>query len=142
MLNSLKSFLDRFWKNKPSKTGLNKFEEMKRNRLIKKMRSNAIAILTNQIELHTGTTKMSSIIDQISDIAPLDNIGLDIFRQFYVEFSRFPIDKERQYYSKVYLQNIDPEINSINDQYKEPVLAKCSEIVEKFSYIKMSANTR
>ncbi|MDQ1161890.1 hypothetical protein QE422_002258 [Chryseobacterium sp. SORGH_AS 447] len=33
---------------------MNKFDELKCNRFIKKLRSNAIAIVTNQIEIHSG----------------------------------------------------------------------------------------
>ncbi|MBD3584058.1 DUF2489 domain-containing protein [Flavobacterium selenitireducens] len=130
-----KTFLDFFWKD-ASKIELNKFEEIKRNRLIKKMRSNAIAISTSQIQLHTGVIKMNSLIDSISDVSTLENIDLGIFRQFYVEFSLFPIDQERQHYGKQYLAKIDQQLNPINEHYKKLIFSKCSEIIEKFSYIK------
>jgi hypothetical protein len=135
MLDKLKKALFGLSGNNASKIELNKFEEMKRNRLIKKMRSNAIALSTNQIKLHTGTIKMNSLIERISEIKILENIDLSVFREFYVEFSYFPIDQERQYYGKQYLEKIDKELNPINDQYKKKIFDKCIEIIEKFSYI-------
>ena len=61
---------------------LNKFEDLKRNRLIKKLRSNAIAIKTNQIEIHLGCNKMEYLKKLDLELKTIDNQYLEkIFKQ-------------------------------------------------------------
>ncbi|AWI26828.1 hypothetical protein [Flavobacterium pallidum] len=128
-------FLKIFRVNSP-KEELNKFAEIRRNILIKKMRSNSIAIVTNQIDIYTGCTKMAYFISAIERIYYLENIDLEVFEVFISAFNKYPIWDERNYYNKEYLAKLDVELNSIHDQYKQSILEKCNEIIEKFEYIK------
>ncbi|AWA30979.1 hypothetical protein HYN48_13315 [Flavobacterium magnum] len=138
MMRILKTLKDNAVKlfQKSSSPEMNKFEELRRNRLIKKMRSNAIAIVTGQINIHSGCIKMRWFISDIERISCLENIDLKVFDNFYSAFSKYPIANERNYYNKQYLAKLDIELDSINDQYKQSVLEKCQEIIEKFEYIK------
>ena len=124
-------FLGIFKPNSPKK-GPNKFEVAKRNRLIKKMRSNAIAIVTNQIGIHSGSMKMNNFIDIISEIETLENINLEVFEDFYSAFAAYPIEKEKQYYNKEFLAQLDSKLKLIDDEYKPQIIEKCKEIIEKF----------
>lgn len=130
-----KSFLKIFSVNS-SKEELNKFAEMKRNRLIKKLRSNAIAITTNQIDIHSGCIKMNKYISNIEYIKPLENINLEVFEDFYKAFSTYPIVEEKKYFNKEYLAKLEKELYLIDSEYKQQTIEKCTEIIEKFEYIK------
>ena len=133
--NVKKSFLKIFSQNS-SKEGLNKFVEMKRNRLIKKMHSNAIAIITNQIEFHSGCVKMNHYITAIEEIKPLENVNLKVFEDFYKAYSLYPIIEKKRYFKKEYLEKLEKELNLIENEYKPKTIDKCKEIIEKFEYIK------
>ena len=133
--NVKKSFLEIFSQNS-SKQGLNKFVEMKRNRLIRKLRSNAIAIITNQIEIHSGFIKMNHYISRIEEIKPLRNINLKIFEDFYKAYSAYPIIEKKQSFNKEYLSKLEKELELIVNEYKPQAIEKCKEIIEKFEYIK------
>ena len=133
--NIKKTFL-KIFSVKTSKEELNKFAEIKRNRLIKKLRSNAIAIITNQIDLHLGCIKMNTYIYNIRDIKALENIDLKVFEEFYKAFSLYPIIEEKKYYNKEYLAKLEIELDLIDNEYKSRIETKCKEIIEKFEYIK------
>ncbi|MFC3157851.1 Protein of unknown function [Chryseobacterium arachidis] len=115
---------------------MNKFDELKRNRFIKKLRSNAIAITTNQIQIHSGYFKMNYLIGRINDIKSLDNIDLDIFKKYYNEIQFHPIGEERKLYNKEYLKKLDSKLELIDKKYKALLNEKCKEIIEKFKDIK------
>ncbi|WP_312392476.1 hypothetical protein [Chryseobacterium sp.] len=114
---------------------MNKFDELKRNRFIKKLRSNAIAITSNQIQIHSGYFKMDYLIGRINDIKPLDNIDLAIFKKYYNEIQFHPIDKERKLYNKEYLAKLDSKLKFIDEKYKDLLDEKCKEIIEIFKDI-------
>lgn len=114
---------------------MNKFEELKRYRFIKKLRSNAIAIITNQIEIHSGYFKMHYLIGRINDIQPLD-IDLNIFEKFYNEIQFYPVGEERKLYNMEYLKKLDSKLELVDAKYKKLLDEKCKEIIEKFKDIK------
>ncbi|OYU78958.1 MAG: hypothetical protein CFE23_16325 [Flavobacterium sp. BFFFF1] len=122
--------------NKVEEQKSTEFDRVKRIRLIKKMLSNAIAINTNQIDIHKGCYKMTYLIPAIQEIEFLDNINLEIFENYYDDFMSYPIWEERKYYNKEYLAKLDNELNIIDQKYKQPIFDKCAEIIEKFGYIK------
>ena len=114
---------------------LNKFEELKRNRFIKKMRSNAIAIKTNQIEIHSGCMRMKFYMNRINEIEYLNEIDLEIFEDFNNETRFYPIEEEREKYNIEYLKKLDVELNKIDEKYRDRIYEKCDEIIIKFKYI-------
>ncbi len=132
---TIKAFLLKMFKNNFSKKEKNKFEEVKRTRLIRKMRSNAIAIITNQISIHSGCIKMNYFIDRIGEIEPFKNMGLKVFKDFYEAFSVYPIENERQNYNKEFLVHLDIKLKVVDDKYKPQIIEKCKEIIEKFEVL-------
>ena len=114
---------------------LNKFEDLKRNRLIKKLRSNAIAIKTNQIEIHLGCNKMEYLKNRIDDINVLDEIDLNIFIKFNNAVRFYPIGEDRNEYNKEYLKKLDLELKTIDNQYLEKIFKQCDEIINQFQNI-------
>ncbi len=115
---------------------MNKFDELKRNRFIKKLRSNAIAIVTDQIEIHVGYFKMNDLLGRIEDIQVLKEIDLSIFKTYYNEIQSHPIGGERKLYSKEFLDKLDSKLKRIDERYLDALTEKCGEIIEKFKDIK------
>lgn len=115
---------------------MNKFDELKRNRFIKKLRSNAIAIVTNQIEIHSGYFKMNYLLGRISDIKRLEEIDLSIFKTYYNEIQSHPIGDERKLYSKEFLDRLDSKLKRVDEKYMDALTEKCGEIIGKFKEIK------
>ncbi|KFF74366.1 hypothetical protein HX13_09285 [Chryseobacterium sp. P1-3] len=115
---------------------MNKFEELKRNRYIKKMHSNAIAMSTRQIDLREGCLKMEYFYDQIEYIQSLEGVDIDIFEEFSSKTSFFPLSKEREVYNQEYLSKLDARLSAITDQYYDRVVQKCEELINKLQYIK------
>jgi len=130
--NKLKVFFSKFFRTNSLSEKAKELEETKRNRLLKKIRSNAIAITTNQIGIHSGCMKMNFLIRQIEDIRPLTKISIEVFGNFYNAFANYPIDDERKNYNTEFLENLDRELNPINDKYRPLIIEKCNEIIEKF----------
>ncbi len=114
---------------------LNKFEDLKRNQLLKKLRSNAIAIKTNQIEIHLECNKMEYLKNRINDIKALDEIDLDIFIEFNKKVRFYPIGEDRNEYNKEYLKKLDAELKTIDNQYLDHIFQKCDEIIDRLKSI-------
>ncbi|WP_336688789.1 MULTISPECIES: hypothetical protein [unclassified Chryseobacterium] len=114
---------------------MNKFEKLKYYRFIKKLRSNAIAIITDQIEMHSGYFKMHYLIGRINDIQPLDNIDLNILEKYYSEIQFYPVGEERKLYNTEYLIKLDSKLKIVDTKYKNLLDEKCKEIIEKFKDI-------
>ena len=131
IFNKIKTALSNFISKKSSKKRLNEFEEIKRNILIKKMNSNAIAIVTNQIELQSGCEKMVHLTEKINEIQILDTINLEIFKTFCREVKSYPIIEKRNHFKKEYLEKIDLELKLIDEKYNKEIKVKCLELIEK-----------
>lgn len=116
---------------------MNKFEELKRNRYIKKMHSNAIAMVTGQADLREGCHKMEYLYSQADYVQPFDGIEINILKKFSSATGFFPLPSERELYSKVYLSELDVRLAVIEEKYRDLVMQKCEELVEKLQYIKM-----
>ncbi|WP_332033506.1 hypothetical protein [Kaistella sp.] len=114
---------------------LNKFEALKRDRFLKKILSNAIAMKTKQIGIHKGSMKMKFFRDRINEIRHLEDIDLNIFEKYCNDFSFYPIGHERDKFNKDYLQKLDKELKNIDERYKIQILKKCDEIINQFADI-------
>jgi len=115
---------------------MNELDTLKRNRLIKKLRSNAIAITTHQIDMHSGFFKMNYLSGRIEDIRALEDLDLSIFRKYYLEIQSHPVGQERQLYSKDFLERLDRKLKAVDEKYRDLLYRKCLEIIEKYKYIK------
>lgn len=107
-------------------------DNQKRGNYIKKLVSNSRAILTNQIGLPLGVQKMTKILTWIENINSLENIDTEIFSNFYKEISKYPLGTERLAYNKEFLKAQDRLIDEVIFKYKDLLLDKCFEIIEKY----------
>ena len=111
---------------------MNEFEQKKLDIHIKKLVSNARAIVTNQIGIPLGILKMTKIIYWIDRISKLENINLNLFDELYKSISDFPLGSERLHCNKEYLTKQDKELNKIILENYDLIIDKCFEIINKF----------
>jgi len=69
----------------------------------------------------------------INEIDPLEEIDLRVFSAYNSETIQFPIGTERLYCDKTYLIRIDKELDKLTSQFKDEIITKCFEIIEKYS---------
>ncbi len=110
----------------------NTHSQFKRDNYIKKLVSNARAIISNQIALPLGASKMDKILYWINQIEPLDNISLDVFIQYHSKIINFPLGTERLQYNPDFLKQQDTQLDTVTMQYKDQLIDKCFEIIDKF----------
>ncbi|WP_294210176.1 DUF2489 domain-containing protein [uncultured Chryseobacterium sp.] len=115
---------------------MNELDILRRNRLIKKLRSNAIAITTHQIDKHSGFFKMNDLLGRIEDIRALEDLDLSVFRRYYLEIQSHPIGQERELYHKDFLERLDRKLKAVDERYSDLLHEKCLEIIEKYKDIK------
>lgn len=111
---------------------MNEHLKLQKEKLIKRLVSNSKAILSNQIGLPLGVSKMGSIITWLNNIEPIANISLEIVYQYNSCTSSYFLGPERLSCSKDFLIKQDQDLDKINSKYKEEIMAKCFEIIELF----------
>lgn len=105
-------------------------EEQNRVGNVKKLVSNAKAILTNQIGLPVGVRKMTKIQHWINPA--LTEIDLKIFGEFDLAVGRCPIGPERLLWDKDALKIQDQVIDKVIVAYRDDIIDKCFEVVDLF----------
>lgn len=97
---------------------------------IKKLVSNARAIISNQIALPLGIRKMSKIKYWLGETESPLNIDLTIFDKFEDEANGLPIGSERLLWEKEALKAQDVILDKIIAKYRDKVINKCFHIIE------------
>ena len=126
---------------KQHETMIEKHREANRVQHIKKLVANARAIITNQIGIPLGVLKMDNIMTWIRNIRPLTEIDIEIFSEYMRQASGLPIGTERLQYNKDYLKQQDVILDELTSNYKDRIIDKCFEIIEKFSNKEESQTT-
>jgi len=104
----------------------------KRDGYIKKLVSNARAIISNQIAIPLGVHKMIKIISWISQIEPIENIDLSVFSEYDSKTINYPLGSDRLEYQIDYLKQLDKELDKVTLQYKDLIIEKCFEVVKHY----------
>lgn len=104
--------------------------EYKLKIVIRKLVSNAKAILTNQIGLPLGVRKMQKLIIRINQIEPLANIDYSVIEKYLSKINGYPIGTERLQWEKEALKKQDKVIDEVTYYYKEGLIDKCFEIIQ------------
>jgi hypothetical protein len=97
---------------------------------VKKLVSNAKAILTNQIALPLGVRKMNKIRYWINQSQSVMSIDFKIFDEFDNMVKGCPVGTERLLWAQEALKEQDKIIDNASAIYKEGILDKCFEIIE------------
>ena len=111
---------------------MNELDEINRENQIKKLVSNARAIISNEIGIPIGSLKMERIILWINDIKPLTEIQLDVFTSYNNQTNEYPIGVDRLGYNKDYLLELDVKLDEITHSFKKLIIEKCFEIIQKY----------
>lgn len=111
---------------------MNDLEETKHKNQIKKLVSNARAIISNDIALPMGSLKMERIIGWINDIEPITEIDLKVFSDYNNQTSDYAIGVDRLGYNKDYLLELDVKLDDLTSYFKPTIIEKCFEIINEF----------
>ena len=111
---------------------MNKLDEIKLENQIKKLVSNARAIISNDIGIPMGSLKMERIILWINDIEPITEIQVEVFSSYNIQANEYPIGVDRLGYNKDYLLELDAKLDEITNSFKSLIIEKCFEIIQKF----------
>jgi hypothetical protein len=105
---------------------------LQREKLIKKLVSNAKAILSNQIGLPLGVSKFGPLITWIDNIEPLSDINLEILSEYNKLTANYFLGPDRLVCNRDYLIKQDKGLDKITMNYKDKLMLKCFEIIERF----------
>ena len=97
---------------------------------VKKLVSNAKAILTNQIALPLGVRKMNKIRCWINQSQLVTSIDFKIFDDFDNMIKSCPVGTDRLIWAQEALKEQDKIIDKAIAIYKDGILGKCFEIIE------------
>ncbi|MBI5914328.1 MAG: DUF2489 domain-containing protein [Bacteroidetes bacterium] len=106
---------------------------LQHNSRLKKLVSNARAIITNQIALPLGALKMERILYWVNQIEQVSEIDLQIFSEYNSKTIHFLIGTERLHCEKEFLKQQDKQLDELTMQYKDEIIDKCFEIVDRFA---------
>jgi hypothetical protein len=113
-------------------TSINERNHLKRDSYIKKLVSNARAIISNQIALPLGASKMTGIISWVDQIEPINQIDLAVFSEYRTKTKDLPLGTERLSYNLTYLKQQDEQLDELTKHYKDKIIEKCFEIIAVF----------
>ena len=111
---------------------MNKIEEIKRNNYIKKLVSNARAIISHQVAIPLGVVKMDKIIYWIENIKPIETIDLKVFKEYNEKTHTFFIGSPRLSVEVQFLLKEDEKLDKITEKFKKEIILKCFEIIDQF----------
>ncbi|GEO11106.1 hypothetical protein [Segetibacter aerophilus] len=96
---------------------------------IRKLVSNAKAILTNQIGFPLGVSKMHTLIVYINQIEPITNINFSVVNEYLSKIDGCPIGSERLQWEKEALKKQDKIIDEATYYYKDRIVDTCFHII-------------
>lgn len=111
---------------------MDQFDQNKRNSDIKKLVSNAKAVLSHQRAIPLGCQTMTKILYWINQTGPITEIDLSVFSKYDNEVDDLPIGTERLSYNKDYLIEQDIDLDIITMRYKTQIIEKCFEIIKNY----------
>lgn len=103
-----------------------------RQNYLKKLVSNARAIISNQVALPLGIHKLLKIVYWINQVEPLP-IDLTLVNEYYGQILNYPLGSDRLLWERMKLLQLDAELEEINRRYREDLLLKCFEIIDSYS---------
>jgi hypothetical protein len=107
-------------------------KDQKLNTNLKKLVSNAKAIVTNQIAMPLGVRKMNKIIIWLSQGQYACPIDMTVFQNFENNINGCPVGTERLLWDKEALKLQDQIIDEALAIYKHTIMDKCFEIIESY----------
>ena len=101
----------------------------KRTSYIAKLVSAARSIITYQVALPLGCTRMSKILYWLK---PFEKLDFPVFDEYSEATQALPTGSERLQWSREALRDKDLLLESINQEFRDRVFEACYDILDKF----------
>lgn len=108
-------------------------DEQYHQSLIRKLVANARAIITEEVGLSIGCSKMHKILNWLEPFEKVKVANIDIFERYDEETRFIPAGTARLNCSKKAFQKYDDALNSVNCKYRTKVSEVCFEIIDNYS---------
>ncbi|HVU27823.1 MAG TPA: hypothetical protein VHG71_08830 [Verrucomicrobiae bacterium] len=101
--------------------------EKQRKVNLKKLVSNARAIVTYQIGIPFGCRRMNGILFR------LKSLNYPVFEEYRAATQELPTGSERLRWDRKILKQKDIELEAINKKFRETIFDACYEIIDSYS---------
>ena len=98
--------------------------------LIRKLVSNARAIITEEIGLSVGCSKMYKILKWLEPFEMVKVAEINVFEKYDVETQYIPSGTARLYCSNETFKRYDDALQEVNCKYRVKVISVCFEIID------------
>jgi hypothetical protein len=103
--------------------------EKRRETNLKKLVSNARAIITYQVGIPFGCRRMNGILFALK---PLIELDYSVFEKYRKATQELPTGSERLHWDKKVLKQKDIELEVINKKFRDSIFDTCYEIIDSF----------
>ena len=107
------------------------FQSDRREQLIKKLVSNARAIISNQIALPLGVQTMNKVTYWIEQIEPLQH-DFQVFHSYDKSTNDLPLGTDRLNWNIEKLIELESRFEQAGAKYKYEILRNCKSIIDKY----------
>jgi hypothetical protein len=104
--------------------------EQKRNSYLRRIVSNARAIISYQVGLPVGCLKMDRLLCWFEIEG--EKLNFPVFGEYHENVREIPIASERLECSRAALRRYDERLVPINLEYRERILDACFDIIERY----------
>ncbi len=108
--------------------------------LIKKLVANARAIITEEVGLSIGCSKMLKILNTLEPYESIKIAKINIFEKYNERTRYIPSGMARLYCSKEAFERHDTDLQFVNQRLRPQILEVCFEIIDKHSDKKNKLN--
>ena len=105
--------------------------EQKLKSYIRRFVANARAIVSYQVGLPLGCTKMMKILSWIEN-EDKEAAKFPVFEEYFRATIDLPTGPERLHYSREALRRYDERLVTINLRYREEIIDACFKIIERY----------
>lgn len=100
--------------------------------LIRKLVSNARAIITEEVGLSIGCSKMLKILNTLEPYERVKIAKINVFEKYDERTQYIPSGTARLYCSKEAFQRYDTDLQFVGQRLKPQILEVCFEIIDKY----------
>ena len=102
----------------------------KRTSYLQKLVSAARAVVTYQIGLPHGCTRICAILFWLRPFEPLD---LPVFEEYRTATLDLPTGTERLHWNREALRQRDVRLEAINHEFRDRIFETCYDIIDRFA---------
>ncbi len=102
----------------------------KRTAYLQKLVSAARSVVTNQVGLPRGCTRIRAILFWLRPFEPLE---LPVFEEYRIVTVNLPTGTERLYWNREALRERDVRLEAINREFRDRIFEACYNIIHQFA---------